>query len=260
MSSLNLGSAHLDAAGTRAAFGALSDDLVAEGLPPIRVLDGDRDPQDQIDIFTARYRQQKTGSGPYGDVRYWDGAAAGFPGGDRWVRISSAGTVAVPGSSNHGKKRSGDLAAPYNANTAAHRRAQVVARRHNITCEGLGFKFPEWWHWTYWGPLGQIGLADGGSKPFIPKEWDEMASEEEFESAVRRASGQKFVKVTRDDAPLFALVGRGGTVNPVPTNEFALKGVDKILKAFDQPGETPTVQLSGQEWDAGALRAFGVDG
>jgi hypothetical protein len=152
----------LAASGTRDAFGALSDDLVAEGHPPVRVNYGDRDIADEIRTFTSRYRQQAAGSGPFGDVRQWNGAAHGFPGLTRWVRHSSAGTVAAPGSSNHGKKRSGDLAYPYNSNTTAHRRAQQLAKRHNITCEGLSFGANvEWWHWTYWGPIG--ALTDAGT-------------------------------------------------------------------------------------------------
>ncbi|WP_162238335.1 hypothetical protein, partial [Microbacterium sp. Leaf351] len=72
-----------------------------------------------------------------------------------------------PGSSNHGRKRSGDLAAPYNADTPAHRAAEQLAKAHNITCEGMGFG--EWWHWTYWGLLGVIGTpAATTATPFTP--------------------------------------------------------------------------------------------
>lgn len=161
MSTLIIGpEGNLKASGTRAAFGALSDALVAEGHPPIRVNYGDRELADEIRIFTDRYRQQASGGGPFGDVRTWNGAAHGYPGGTRWVRHSPAGTVAPPGSSNHGKRRSADLAYPYNSDTAAHRRAQTLAKRHNITAEGMNFR--EWWHWTFWGPLGPItaGAAD----------------------------------------------------------------------------------------------------
>lgn len=157
-----------EASGTRDAFGRLSDDLVAEGLPPIRVVSGDRSPQAQIDIFVARFRQQASGSGPYGDVRFWDGTAWGYPGGSRWVRWSSAGTVAEPFTSNHGKKRSNDLGWPYNSLTWQHARARELAKRHNITCDGLGFG--EAWHWTHWGPLGSESPAGGGT----PIEEDDM--------------------------------------------------------------------------------------
>jgi hypothetical protein len=156
---------HNSASGTRDAFGAFSDDLVAAGLPPVRVVSGDREPEVQVAIFVDRYRQQSSGPGPFGDVRYWDGSAWGYPGGTRWVRVSSAGTVAVPGTGNHEKRRSNDLGWPYNSNTPQHARAREIAQRHNITCDGIGFG--EWWHWTFWGPLGSIGnpAAGGASRP-----------------------------------------------------------------------------------------------
>lgn len=173
-----------EAAGTRDAFGRFSDDLVAAGLPPVTVVSGDRAPQLQVSIFVARFRQQASGSGPHGDVRYWDGSAWGYPGGTRWVRWSSAGTVAVPGTGNHEKKRSNDLGWPYNAVTTAHLRAREIAARHNITCDGLGFG--EAWHWTYWGGLGVIGTPafDDNATP-IKKDWFDMADANDLRIVVR---------------------------------------------------------------------------
>ncbi|MBN9210503.1 MAG: hypothetical protein BGO45_04590 [Microbacterium sp. 71-36] len=178
---------HNAASGTREAFGRFSDDLVAAGLPPITVVSGDREPAEQVDLFVTRFLQQATGSGPFGDVRWWDGSAWGYGGGTRWVRWSSAGTVAVPGTGNHEKRRSDDLAWPYNAVTTAHLRAREIAARHNITCDGLGFGEP--WHWTFWGALGVIGSpASTGNATPIPKEWDEMASEQQIEDAAYRGA------------------------------------------------------------------------
>lgn len=162
------------ASGTRLAFAALSDDLVAEGYPPLVVNSGDREPQDQIDIFLSKFREQATGNGPYNDVRWWQGR--------RYVRVVGGGTVGVPATSNHEKRRANDLQYPYSANTAAHRRAQQLAPRFNITCEGMGFS--EWWHWTYWGPLGTIngsGSTAGGGSVSKPGEEDDMFSEEDRE-------------------------------------------------------------------------------
>lgn len=213
--------ARFDAVGTRDAFGALSDALVAAGKPSIIVNYGDRDLAEEVRLFTSRYRQQATGGGPYGDVRLWNGSAYGYPGGTRWVRHSSAGTVAVPASSNHGRKRSGDLAYPYDSDTAAHRVAQHLARRFNITCEGMGFRNPrEWWHWTYWGPLGAIGSpAGGGAVPVDQaKEWDEMATEAQVEAAVERvvsrlvrsASPVRVFEVQRGNGNVEAFIGAPG--------------------------------------------------
>lgn len=160
------------ATGTLAAFGALSDDLVREGHPAMVSRSGDREPQTQINLFLSRYRKQSTGTGPYGDVKWWQGV--------RYVRYSSAGTVAVPGNSNHERRRANDLTYPYNSTgTAAHKRARVLAARHNITCEGLNFREP--WHWTFWGDLGTINLPAGGQTttsdpaPEPEEEDDDMA-------------------------------------------------------------------------------------
>lgn len=159
------------ASGTRNAFGALSDDLVSEGFPAMVVNSGDREPQDQIDIFLSKFVPSSgpRDVGPYNDRRYW-------PGHGWWKRVVGGGTVGVPETSNHEKRRANDLQYPYNSNTAAHRRAQVLAKRHNITCEGMSFE--EFWHWTFWGALGAIGgsTAGGGSaskpgvSPVVPEE------------------------------------------------------------------------------------------
>lgn len=157
------------ATGTRDAFAALSADLEREGLPAMVVNDGDRERQDEIDVFLSRFREQRTGGGPYGDVRMWEGR--------RYVRFSPLGTVAPPGTGNHGKRRANDLGYPYNSDTAAHRRAQVLAKRHNITCEGMSFR--EWWHWTFWGALGAIGTPAGSGSSKPASHAPEFSSEED---------------------------------------------------------------------------------
>ncbi|PRB08624.1 hypothetical protein CQ047_12145 [Microbacterium sp. MYb72] len=162
------GSAYNSAAGTRDAFGRLSDDLVAEGLPAMVVLDGDREKADQLRIWYQRMTLNPGGRKVYGTA-WWNG--------QKWYRIHPD-AVGVPDTSNHEKRRADDLAWPYNSDTAAHRRAQVLAKRHNITCEGMGFR--EWWHWTFWGPLGTIGAPAGGTgsttaPPPIQSEEDDMA-------------------------------------------------------------------------------------
>lgn len=163
------GEAYNHAAGTRAAFAALSADLEREGHPAILVLDGDREKADQLRIWYARMTLTAGGRKVYGTA-WWNG--------QKWYRIHPD-AVGVPDTSNHEKRRADDLAWPYNSDTAAHRRAQVLAKRHNITCEGMGFR--EWWHWTFWGALGAIGAAPaggGGSAPITPNlsEEDDMAT------------------------------------------------------------------------------------
>lgn len=177
---------HNDAAGTRDAFAALSDDLEAEGLPPFTVNSGDREPAEQVELFVSRFWQQAIGVGRFADVRYWDGSAWGYGGGTRWVRWSDEGTVAVPGTGNHEKHRSNDLAWPYDSDTWQHARARELAKRHNITCDGIGFG--EWWHWTFWGALGVIGApasTDAEKFPATTKsEEDTMARLIKFDEGI----------------------------------------------------------------------------
>lgn len=156
------------ASGTRDAFAGLSSDLVAEGHPPMTVISGDREPADQLAIWNQRMTLTPNGRKVYGREQ-WQGRT--------WYRIHPI-KVGVPGTSNHEKRRANDLAWPYNSDTAAHRLAQQLAKRHNITCEGMGFG--EWWHWTSWGPLGSIGApASVGNASFaspIQSEEDDMAT------------------------------------------------------------------------------------
>lgn len=60
---------------------------------PAGIRSARRDPAEQRELFLSRYRPAKTGSGPYGDVRYYRGV--------RYVRVSGEGSVAIPGSSEH---------------------------------------------------------------------------------------------------------------------------------------------------------------
>jgi hypothetical protein len=167
------------ASGTRGAFGQLSDRLVREGHPRMVSRSGDREIADEIAMFVSRFRQQASGSGSFGDVRYWDGRPYGYPGGTRWVRFSPAGTVAPPGKSNHGKRRSNDLAYPYNSDTAASRRAKQIALNYGITREGENFG--ELWHWTFWGDLGTIDSPatagiEGEDMPLTTEDLDKIAT------------------------------------------------------------------------------------
>lgn len=159
--------AYNNASGTRDAFGALSDDLVAEGYPPMTSRSGDREPEDQLRIWYERMTLTPGNRRVYGSKR-WQGRV--------WYQIHPD-SVGIPETSNHEKRRSNDLRAPYNANTAAARRAVVLAKNHNITREGENFR--ELWHWTFWGPLGTIGApASAGGEttaPPVPEEDDMIA-------------------------------------------------------------------------------------
>lgn len=147
------------ASGTRNAFQVWGADLVAEGYPEPVVNSGDREEVLQEQIFREAYVPSSGPKdvGPFNDRRFW-------PGHGYWKRVKGNATIAAPGASNHEKRRASDLAYPYDRDTPAHRRGLVLAKRHNITCEGMGFR--EWWHWTFWGPLGTIdqpGTAGGNN-------------------------------------------------------------------------------------------------
>ena len=84
-----------------------------DGLPA-GITSALREHAEQRRLFLERYRPQATGSGPYGDVRWYRGK--------RYVRVSSAGSVAIPGSqwSRHEKGLSIDLPEPARAWMRAH--------------------------------------------------------------------------------------------------------------------------------------------
>lgn len=133
------------------------------------MLDGGREKADQLRIWYQRMTLTPGNRKVYGTA-WWNG--------QKWYRIHPD-AVGVPDTSNHEKRRANDLAWPCNSNTAAHLRTQVLAKRHNITWQGMGFR--EWWHWTFWGALGAIGAAPaggGGSVPIAPNlpEEDDLAT------------------------------------------------------------------------------------
>jgi hypothetical protein len=134
------------ASGTLSAFDRWADALVAAGHPRPRVIDGDRELAGQRTIWDQRMvtADRVAGRRVYGTQK-WQGIT--------WYQIHPD-TVAPPDASNHVKRRSNDLAHPYNADTAAHRYAKKIAPQFNITCEGENFR--EKWHWTFWGALGNI--------------------------------------------------------------------------------------------------------
>ena len=84
-----------------------------DGLPA-GITSALREHAEQRKLFLERYRPQATGSGPYGDVRRYQGR--------RYVRTSSAGSVAIPGSewSRHERGLSLDLPEPARAWMRAH--------------------------------------------------------------------------------------------------------------------------------------------
>ena len=150
----------LAASHTRAAFSALSDQLESEGHPAIIVSDGDRDPAEQLRIWNERYIPLSSvapGQTVY-EVKDWNGVT--------WARISSAGTVGIPGTSEHEFFRAADLAAPYNFQlTSAHIRAQQLCGGFGIRWTGADFG--EDWHWAFLGDVGPITASLRNMNPAL---------------------------------------------------------------------------------------------
>lgn len=237
--------AYNQASGTLQAFGALSDALVRDGYPPMVSVSGDREHRVQVNIFTSRFRQQATGSGAFGDVRYWDGAADGFPGGTRWVRFSSAGTVAVPGTGDHEARRSNDLAYPYDRDTPAHARGRELAAEYSIACDGILFR--EWWHWTFRGALGAVGEAGAGS------------GSADIEEVLIVNDGDK--KWLNDLAAtiITRVTGADDGKNTIFAAKADLDTVHRAVKAIPAPGSVDNTESNYQTLASFLQRAFKWD-
>lgn len=127
----------------------------------IRVTSGIRLAQEQIDIFLQRYvtAGNVRGRRVY-DTRVWRGV--------RYYRISSAGTVAVPSTSNHevqGNRAAVDLrdtgsnAGITRANTERAKWLRANAHKYGLVPSGYGFGEP--WHYD----VLNIFAAVPGAKP-----------------------------------------------------------------------------------------------
>lgn len=143
---------HLRKGNAANSFARLSQRSHAKGYGFIVVTDGYRSLAAQERIFLARYRKQSVGVGPFGDVRWWKG--------ERYVRVSGTGTVAVPGTSNHGLGLAVDLAEPYMTTGPKH--AWLVSRLAFYGWYWEGQAFGEPWHYTFKGfparPTLEVGV------------------------------------------------------------------------------------------------------
>lgn len=124
----------------------LNADMVRLFGVEVRVTSGIRTHQEQIDIFLSTYTAQASGSGPFGDVRWW--------GGTRYVRYDPSGTAAAPGESNH--EIQGDVAAmdlrdtgsdPGISSMGSARSEWLRVNCGNYGMEPEGFQFGEAWHY-----------------------------------------------------------------------------------------------------------------
>src|SRR5690625_4137900 len=103
------------------------------GMPAGGVNSAYRDGALQRKLFLQRYKPQSSGGGPYNDVRWYQGV--------RYVRISAAGMVAIPGTSVHENGNALDMATASAAHKWMLKNAAAHGWRRTIAAEP--------WHWEY---------------------------------------------------------------------------------------------------------------
>jgi len=147
-----------------AAFRRMAADFQRDTGCELHIRDATRLYQDQVDIFLSRYVTAGDVNGRYVyDTRVWNGT--------RYYRVSSAGTVAVPGTSNHEEDGpigpraldlydSGDDPGVTTFGTARDGWMQRNAGNYNFS--NAGNNFDEAWHKEYLGELGGSGGGGGG--------------------------------------------------------------------------------------------------
>ena len=138
---------------------------------------GIRTEAEQTAIFLDRYRLQATGSGPFNDVRWWNGR--------RYVRHSGLGTVAPPRTSNHeiqGTTAAVDVADSGGAGIGTMGSARSNWLRANASKYGLvpeGFNFNEAWHYAI---PNIFNAVPAGGANIIPAEQEPEPEEDEMKS------------------------------------------------------------------------------
>lgn len=140
----------------------LNADFKKEFGVELKVTSGIRTAEEQEKIFRERYTLTPNGRKVY-DTRWWNGRL--------WHRISNAGTVAVPRTSNHeiqGTKAAVDLRDTGNdagVTRAGTRRANWLranAHRYGLVPSGYGFGEP--WHYDVLNIFAAVP-SGGGSTP-----------------------------------------------------------------------------------------------
>lgn len=129
----------------------------------IKVTSGIRTSEEQEAIWYARYTLTPNGRKVY-DTRWWNGRL--------WYRISSAGTVAPPRTSNHeiqGTKAAVDLrdtGSDAGVAVAGSRRSNWLranAWRYGLVASGFGFG--EAWHYDVLNIFAPVPSGGGGTTP-----------------------------------------------------------------------------------------------
>ncbi|MDF2712230.1 MAG: peptidase and DD-carboxypeptidase VanY/endolysin [Nonomuraea muscovyensis] len=122
-----------------ASWDRLWDAMVSTYAWPMVLTDSYRPLEVQQEIFLDRYRPAATGSGPFNDVRSYNGR--------RYVRVTGA-AAAVPGTSKHGWGRAVDIAGVGDFHSARYR-ALVELAPHFGWSNAAGRTIGEYWHWEF---------------------------------------------------------------------------------------------------------------
>ena len=157
------------------AFRRMAADFKRDTGCTLHVRSGTRTDQEQINIFLSRYVTAGNVNGrKVYDTRVWNGT--------RYYRVSAAGTVAVPKTSNHEENgpngpRSIDI---YDSGSDAGVTSRGSARDKwmernagNYGFENEGYNFSEPWHKTYRGTIG--GSGGGGGAGFSQEVQNQQA-------------------------------------------------------------------------------------
>lgn len=235
------------APGYESRLNALSLRLEAMGHPAIGIASGRRSKSLQEWIFRDRYRRQDSGSGPFGDVRWWDGDGDGRR--ERWVRVKDGGTVLPPGDSTHEDPPAtgADLAWPYNNRyTAAHAALVAICEQYGIRWTGIGFG--EDWHFdSIWNPYTSFAAGVAAGSTNQPFEEDDMPLTQQDLSAILDAEFQVTQRGTTRAVKLKDALGAvfkigdilADRIDGVPQNVWSYRLTHPLATVDGKPASVP---------------------
>lgn len=182
---------------------------------------GYRSLAEQRSIFTKRYRAQSTGSGPFGDVRWWNGT--------RYVRESDAGPAAIPGTSNHGLGLAIDFQGLGGFDGDGYAWLAKHGRDFGWT-NTEGKRNGEPWHWVY----------DISLDKYVGKDWFDMADAGDLKKVVDAAVKAAVAPLEEELVALRTAVGLvpnkvWGYKNPKMNSSDAYQMATDVHKAVVPP-------------------------
>nr|WP_276582158.1 M15 family metallopeptidase [Cellulomonas sp. RIT-PI-Y] len=154
-----------------------------------------------LDRYQTTYTQYTTGKV---DRREWNGIA--------YYRTRGQAAAAVPGTSNHGLGITVDITGLGGFEGTRYKQLAAVAVPLGWS-NTEGRKVNEAWHWSYTGPVeltsndtsastGTIPTVPDLIAPTPPREWDEMASQDEIRALIQTENAELIRQVTEQLAEL----------------------------------------------------------